>query len=315
MMLLKRIPQLLATVLAVSFLTFMLTSLLPGDPALQVVGENPTVEQIAAARAELGLDDPLPTRYLEWLGDAATGDLGRSLRTHQEVLDAITERLPVTMEVGLLAIVIGLLVAIPLATYTAHRAGGIADKSATTITFGLLSLPSFMLSLLLIYVFAVHLGWLPATGWHRLTDDPVENLRSAAMPSLSLAVAEVAAYTRILRTELIATLQQDFVLFAKSKGLATWRILFRHALRPSSLTLVTIVGLNVGALLGGALIVESIFALPGVGRLLVDSIYQRDLVMVQGIVLFIATSYVVVNFLVDVLYAVLDPRIRTSGRI
>jgi peptide/nickel transport system permease protein len=146
----------------------------------------------------------------------------------------------------------------------------------------------------------------------KLSEDPVENLKRAILPAASLAVAEVAAYTRLLRTDMISTLQQDFITMAKSKGLPEWRILFRHALRPSSLSLVTIVGLNVGALIGGALIVETIFALPGVGRLLVDSINQRDLMMVQGIVLFVAASYVIVNFVVDILYAVLDPRIRVQ---
>jgi peptide/nickel transport system permease protein len=308
---LRRIPQLLATLLIVSFLTYMLTSLLPGDPALLILGaENITEEQIDAVHEELGLDDPLPVRYVSWLGDVLTGDLGRSFRTNQDVLDAIVERLPVTLEVGLLAIFIGLAVALPLGAYSAYRANGIVDKSTTAITFGLLSIPSFMLALLFIYVFAVNLGWFPATGWRRLTEGLVENLKGAIMPAMSLAVAEVAAYTRLLRTDMIATLQQDFVLMAKSKGMSERFILFRHAMRPSSLSLITVLGLNLGGLIGGAVLVETIFALPGVGRLLVDSVNQRDLVMVQGIVLFVATSYVVVNFLVDIVYAAVDPRIR-----
>jgi peptide/nickel transport system permease protein len=310
---LRRLPQLLATLLIISFLTYMLTSLLPGDPVLQILGaDNITEEQIARVRAELELDRPLPARYVSWLGDALTGDLGRSFRTNLDVLDAIIERLPVTLEVGGLAILIGLTVALPLGAYSAYRAGGIVDKSATAVTFGLLSLPSFMLALLFIYVFAVNLGWFPATGWSRLSNGLVENLKGAIMPAMSLAVAEVAAYTRLLRTDMIATLQQDFVLLAKSKGMTERRILFRHALRPSSLSLITVLGLNVGGLIGGAVIVEQIFALPGVGRLLVDSVNQRDLVMVQGVVLFVATSYVVVNFLVDLAYAAVDPRIRSS---
>ncbi len=312
---LRRIPQLLVTLLIISFLTYMLTSLLPGDPVLQILGaDNITEEQIAAVRADLKLDEPLHARYLSWLGDAVTGDLGRSFRTNQDVLDAIFERLPVTLEVGGLAILIGLVVALPLGAYSAYKANGIVDKSTTAVTFGLLSLPSFMLALLFIYVFAVNLGWFPATGWARLTEGLVENLKGAIMPAMSLAVAEVAAYTRLLRTDMIATLQEDFVLLAKSKGMTERHILFRHALRPSSLSLITVLGLNLGGLIGGAVIVEQIFALPGVGRLLVDSVNQRDLVMVQGIVLFVATSYVVVNFLVDLAYAAVDPRIR-PGRV
>lgn len=306
---LKRIPALVVTLLVVSFLTFMLTSLLPGDPALLYIGENPTAEQLAAVREELGLDRSIPERYWSWLGDAVTGDLGRSFRTNQEVVEAIKERLPITLEIAALAILIGLAISLPLGTYTAYRAGKTVDKAATAATFGLLSIPSFMLALLLIYIFAVELGTLPATGWHPLTDDPIENLRSAALPALSLAIAEVAAYTRLLRTDMISTLQQDFVLMAKSKGLPQWWILIRHALRPSSLSLVTIVGLNVGGLLGGALIVETIFALPGVGRLLVDSIFQRDYPVVQGCLLLTALMYVLVNLVVDLFYPLFDPRV------
>lgn len=309
----RRLPRLVGTLLAVSALTFMMTSLLPGDPALALLGtDDVTPEQLAAARAELGLDEPLPERYLSWLGNAATGDLGRSFRTNQRVVDAITERLPVTVEIGLLAVVVALVVSVPLGVYTAYRSGRLADKLVTFSTFGLLSVPSFMLALLLVFFFALDLGWLPTSGWTRLTADPVENLRTAALPTLALAVGEIATYTRLLRTDMISTLQEDFVQAARAKGLPTAHVLFRHALRPSTLSLVTVVGLNIGTLVGGALIIETIFALPGVGRLLVESIYQRDLLMVQGVVLVIATVYVVTNFVVDVLYSVIDPRIRTG---
>lgn len=307
----RRVRRLALTLFVVSLLTFMMTSLLPGDPALQILGvDNATPEQIAAVRTELGLDDPLLVRYAKWLGDAATGDLGRSFRTRESVVEAIGERLPITLEVGALAMLVGLFVAIPLGTYTAFRANSAFDKAATATTFALISIPNFMLALLLIYLFAVKLHWLPATGWHRLTDDPVRNLKGAVLPTFSLAVGEIAAYTRLLRTDMIATLQEDFIAMARSKGLPTMRILFRHALRPSSLSLVTVVGLNAGAVVGGTVVVETIFALPGVGRLLVESIYQRDLVMVQGVVLLLAAAYVIVNFVVDIAYSLLDPRIR-----
>lgn len=310
---LRRVPRLVGVLLAVSALTFLMTSLLPGDPAIEMLGtDNVTPERLAAAREELGLDEPLPVRYLDWLGDAVTGDLGRSFRTNQRVIDAVTERLPVTAEIAALAVAIALLVSVPLGAYTAYRANGLADKLATATTFGLLSIPSFMLALVLVYVFALQLGWLPTSGWTRLTADPLENLRTAVLPAVSLAVGEIAAYTRLLRTDMIATLQEDFVQMARSKGLPTLRVLSRHALRPSTLSLVTVVGLNIGTLAGGALIIETIFALPGIGRLLVESIYQRDLLMVQGVVLVVATVYVVANFLVDVLYSVIDPRIRTD---
>lgn len=310
--LLRRLPMMVATLLVVSFLTFLLTSLLKGDPAVVILGPEGAKdpEAVAAVREDLHLDDPLPVRYLNWLGDAATGDLGRSYRTGQEVTDAISERLPVTVEVGGLAIVLALATAIPLGTLSAFRAGGLADRIITGTSFGLLAVPSFMMAILLIWILAETLGWLPATGWVRLTDDPLENLRTAIMPALALAIGEFAVYTRLLRADMITTLQQDSITMARAKGIPTRRILFRHALRPSSFSLMTVVGLQVGAIIGGAVIVETLFALPGVGRLLVDSILQRDLIMVQGVALVIAISFVVINFIVDMLYTALDPRIR-----
>jgi peptide/nickel transport system permease protein len=316
---LQRIPSLIATLFAVSVLTFLLTTLLPGDPALQILGaENATPEAIKAVREDLGLDDPLPMQYLHWLGDALTGDFGRSYRTSEPVSDAILERLPVTAEIGILAIVIALLIAIPLGMLSAYRAGQRTDRAISATSFGLLAVPNFMVAILLIFVFAVWLGVLPATGWVNFTDDPVQNMRSALLPALSLAIAEMAVYTRLLRTDMIATLQQDFVTMARVKGVSDRRILFRHALRPSSFSLMTVAGVQVGAIIGGSVVIETLFALPGVGRLLFDSVVQRDLVMVQGVALVIAVSYVVVNFTVDILYSFLDPRIshgRSAARV
>jgi peptide/nickel transport system permease protein len=307
-----RLPLMLATLLVVTIFTFLLTSLLPGDPAVQILGaegaEDP--EAVAAVREELNLDDGFVSRYRSWLANTATGDLGRSFRTGQEVRDAIAERMPVTLEIGGLAILMALVAAIPLGTWSAFRSGGVTDRIITTGTFGLLSLPAFMVAILLILIFAVTLGWLPATGWVKFTDDPVENLRHALLPALSLAVGEMAVYTRLLRADMITTLQQDSITMARAKGIPTRRILFRHALRPSSFSLMTVVGLQVATVIGGAVIVETLFALPGVGRLLVDSILQRDLMMVQGCALVIAVAFVVVNFFVDLLYVMLDPRIR-----
>ncbi|MDD9369049.1 MAG: ABC transporter permease [Acidimicrobiales bacterium] len=310
--LLIRLPMMLATLLVVSFLTFLLTTLLKGDPAVLILGPEGAQDPqaVAAVREDLRLDDPLPARYVAWLGDAVSGDLGRSYRTGQSVTEAIGERLPVTLEIGVLAIAIALAASIPLGTLSAFRAGGAADRVITGTSFGLLAVPSFMMAILLIWILAEWLGWLPATGWVRLTDDPVENLRTAIMPALALAIGECAVYTRLLRADMITTLQQDSITMARAKGIPTRRILFRHALRPSSFSLMTVVGLQVGAIIGGAVIVEQLFALPGIGRLLVDSILQRDLIMVQGVALVIAISFVVINFIVDLLYTVLDPRIR-----
>ena len=306
----RKVPWLIFTVLAVSFLTFMLTSLLPGDPAQQILGEQATPEALAAVREDLGLNDPLPVRYVRWLGDAVTGDFGQSYTTGQSVREAISERVPVTLQLGLMAVGIALTLAIPLGVISAYRSGGIADRVITGGTFGLLSIPNFMMAILLIYGFAVYFPIFPATGWTRFSDDPAGSLRGALMPALSLAAVNLAVFTRLLRSDMIATLQEDFVTMAEAKGLSTSRILLRHALRPSSFSLLTVVGLQLGAVIGGSVVVEQIFALPGVGRLLYDSILQRDLMMVQGVVLVISVAYIVVNFGVDLLYSYLDPRIR-----
>lgn len=306
-----RFGVLVAVLLAVSFLTFSMMSLLPGDPALQVVGgDNADPTRVAAVRADLGLDDPFLVRYGSWLTDVARGDLGRSSRTSQPVAEAIRERLPVTVEIGVLALLFALAASIPLGVYSAYRAGTRFDRAVTGISFGLLSVPSFMLAVFLIYTFSVRFHLLPASGWTRLTENPLENLRSAILPATSLAIAETAVYTRLLRSDVLQTLQEDFLVLARMKGLPTWRILFGHALRPSSMSLMTVVGVQLAALLGGAVIVEQIFAIPGVGLLLVNGIYQRDLLVVQGVVLVVASAFVIVNFLIDMLYNVIDPRIR-----
>ena len=308
---LKKVLPVIGTLVAVSFLTFLLTDLLPGDPAEQILGaEGATPEALAQVRDDLRLDDPLPVRYIRWVGDALTGDLGRSYRTGQEVNAAIRERLPVTLQVGGMAVGIALLGAIPLGMLSAYRAGSNTDRGIAGTTFALLATPSFMLAILLILVFAVSLGALPATGWVRITDDLAANLRGAILPALSLAIGELAVYTRLLRSDMIATLQEDYVVLARAKGMPTLWILLRHALRPSSFSLLTVVGLQIGAIMSGSVVVETLFALPGVGRLLVDSIFQRDLITVQGVALVVAVSYVAVNFVVDLLYTYLDPRIR-----
>lgn len=312
-LLLKKLPWLIGTLLAVSFFTFMLVSLLPGDPAVLILGSGGvSPEAVAALRLELGLDRPLLVRYLDWLGSALAGDLGRSPMTGQAVMDAILARLPVTIQLGVMAIVIALLLAVPLAMLSAYFAGSRLDRAISGIGFALMSVPGFMMAIFLILIFAVNLGWFPATGWIPFSVSPGANLRSALLPAMSLAMIELALYMRLLRTDLIDTLQQDYITLARAKGLPSWRIMTRHALKPSSFSLLTVVGLQLGGVISGAIIVEEIFALPGVGRLLYQSILQRDLLMVQGIVLFIATAYVLVNFVVDLCYSLLDPRVRYS---
>lgn len=306
----RRLLAILPVLLAVSLLTFLIASLLPGDLAFVILGDQATPANVAALRHDMGLDQPLWWRYLSWLGHVLQGDLGRSFRTGQTVLQAVSERIPVSLELMLMAEFLGLLIGVPLAIACAARAGGAFDRFMTGSAFAMLSMPSFLMAILLIYLFAVELHWLPATGYVPFTEDPLANLRFFVLPALTLALAEWPGIMRVLRSDMIATLQEDYIALAKAKGLKPSRILFVHALKPSSLTLVTVTGINIGRLLGGTLIVESIFALPGIGRLLVGAIYTRDLVILQGVVLLVACGFVIVNFIVDMLYAVLDPRIR-----
>jgi peptide/nickel transport system permease protein len=306
----RRLLYLVPVLLAVSMLTFVIASLLPGDLAYVILGDQATPEKVEALRHDMGLDQPIALRYLGWLGHVLQGDLGRSFRTGQTVLHAVAERAPVSFELMLLAEIMGLAIGVPLAIVCAARSGGPFDRFMTGTAFGMLSVPTFLSAILLIYLFAVQMGWLPATGYVPFTEDPVDNLRFMVLPSLTLALAEWPGIMRVLRSDMIATLQEDYIALAKAKGLKPSRILFVHALKPSSLTLVTITGINIGRLIGGAVIVETIFALPGIGRLLVSAIYTRDLIILQGAVLLVAAGFVIMNFIVDLLYAVLDPRIR-----
>jgi peptide/nickel transport system permease protein len=306
----RRLLYLLPVLLAVSLLTFLIASLLPGDLAYVILGDQATPDKVAALRHDMGLDQPIWWRYLGWLGHVLEGDFGRSFRTGQTVLQAVAERLPVTFELMLLAELAALVIGIPLAIACAVRAGSAFDRIVTGSAFGMLSVPAFLAAILLIYFFAVELRWLPATGYVPFSEDPLGNLRCFVLPAFTLALGEWPVLMRVLRSDMIATLQEDYIAMARAKGLKRSRILLVHALKPSSLTLVTVTGINIGRLMGGTVIVESIFALPGIGRLLLGSIYTRDLIILQGVVLCVAAGYVLINFIVDMLYAVLDPRIR-----
>src|ERR687897_1869236 len=306
----RRLLYLLPVLFAVTLLTFLIASLLPGDLASTMLGDQATPEKVEALRAQMGLDLPIWQRYGIWLWDVLHGTPGRSSRTGETVWAAVTDRLPVSLELMAMTVALGLMIAIPLAILCAGKSGTAVDRFFTGLAFGKLSLPSYMVAILLIYLFAVELNWLPATGWVPFAEDPVGNLRSFILPALTLAFAEWPVLMRVLRSDMIATLQEDYIAMAKAKGLRPARILLVHALKPSSLTLVTVAGINIGRLIGGALIVETIFALPGIGRLLVGAIYARDFIILQGVVLFVAAGFVIVNFIVDMLYAVLDPRIR-----
>ncbi|MFO7713595.1 ABC transporter permease [Desulfosarcina sp.] len=305
--------RLVLVVLAVTAITFLMVNLLPGDVAYIVGGGEATLEDIQAIRKNLGVDQNIVVRYVNWLKNAAQGDLGASYLTHESVMETIFARLPVTLELLFISQCMALILALPTGILSAYRSGSIVDRLVNGIGFATLSIPSFVMSLLTIFLFSIQLRWLPATGYIPLSVDICGNLKSFVLPGLSIAMIEWVVLMRVLRSDMITTLGQNYILMAKAKGLPPWRILLQHALRPSSFTLITVLGIQIGRHLGEAVIVETIFALPGIGRLMVDAIYSRDYQMVQGCVLLITIGYVIINSAVDLLYTVLDPRIRTKG--
>ncbi|RNC66643.1 MAG: ABC transporter permease [Desulfuromonadales bacterium] len=307
--------HLVVVVLAVTAVTFVMLDLLPADVAHEVAGQSATSRDVAAVRQELGLNDSVAARYGRWLAGAARGDLGTSLVTRQPVGEAIASHLPVTLELLLLAQLFALALAIPAGIVSAWRAESPIDRALGSAAFGLISVPSFALAIVLIYFFSLRLKWFPAIGFTPLSEGAWPNIRGMILPAVSVALVEFASLMRVLRGDMIATLREEFILFARAKGLPTWRILLRHALRPSSFTMLTLLGLHIGNLIGGAVIIETIFALPGIGRLLVSSIFSQDYPMVQGCVLIITVGYVAVNFLVDICYGLLDPRVRKEGSV
>ncbi len=305
---------LLATLFAVSLVSFLLIAMLPGDLALLILADSATPERVAELRQELGLDQPIWQRYLVWLGNVLSGDLGRGIHSGEATLEVILSRLPVTIELILLAQVVALGVAIPMGIWSAYRRGTTFDHATLFLSLAKLSVPSFVLALGLIYIFALNLNWLPATGFISLDEGVLGNLESMVLPVMALALTEVPVYLRLLRSEMVGTLQQNFISLARGMGLPTWRILWENALRPSSLNLITVVGINMGRLMGGAVIIETMFALPGIGQLLVESVYQQEYLMTQGIVLFVGVMFILINLLTDLVYALVDPRLlRDTG--
>ena len=309
----RKLLRSLFVVLAVTAITFLMVNILPGDAAYVVGGADATLEDIEAIRKDIGLERNLLIRYFLWLGNTVRGDFGVSYLTREPVLDAICSRLPVTIELLIISQCIALLLALPAGIASAYRNGSVFDRLVSGIGFATLSIPSFVMSLLTIYLFSIQLGWLPATGYTPLLDGPWANIKSFVLPALSIALIEWVVLMRVLRSDMITTLKQNYILMARAKGLPPWRVLLQHALRPSSFTLITVFGIQVGRYLGEAVIVETIFALPGIGRLLINAIYARDYMMVQGCILLITIGYVAINSVVDILYTLLDPRIRTEG--
>jgi peptide/nickel transport system permease protein len=311
---LAKLLELAAVMVLVTFGTFMLISLVPGDPTVTILGPDRPPEQYEALRAELGLDRPLLEGYANWLSNAVRGDLGESI-TGGEVASRVAAALPVSLQLAAMALVLSLIIAVPLAMVAAARPGGGIDRAVSALSFGLLSIPPFLSGLLLILVFVKAFPVLPRLEWVRLTSEEglAGNLRHAILPVLAISFTVIPGFVRVLRSDLIETLQQDFVAAARARGRAPLRILVGDALRPSAFSLVTLIGISMGQLIGATVIVEVLFALPGIGSVAAKAAMGGDVPLVQGCVLVIAVIYVVANGLADAAYGWLDPRVRRKG--
>ena len=308
----RRLLYFIPVIFLITVVVFSITMLLPGDPALAFLGEANIRDKVAyeAVRQELGLDRPLPVQYALWLGKALQGDLGRSVRTHEAVTAALAARLPVTIELAAVALGIALLIAIPVGVISATRPNSLLDTTATVVAVSGVALPEFFVGILLIYLFAVGLGWLPPSGYVPLSAGLWPNLKSIILPALSLGLALNAVTMRQVRASLIEVMREEYVTVARAKGVPEGTVIRAHALKNALIPVITVIGLQIGRLFGGTVVIETIFAYPGMGRLAADSIFFRDFPALQGVILVMALAVLVCNLLTDVLYAYVDPRIR-----
>jgi peptide/nickel transport system permease protein len=300
--------------LLVSLGTFFMVDLVPGNIGVEVLGGNATAADYARVNDQLGFNKPVLERYWSWLDKVLHGNLGQNLVPPIEnVSTRLARAFPINLELAVLALAMAFIIALPLAMWSAYRIGGRFDRFVSAATFGTISVPSFLVGLLLVLIFAVNWHIFPLGQWARPTARGwATNLHYAFLPALTLALAEASVYIRLLRSDMAATLQEDYILAARAKGMPTWHILLREALRPSSFSLITLAGLSVGRLIGGTIIVEQIFSLPGVGSVVINAAQKNDYTLVQGGVLIIAVIYILVNLVVDILYGYLDPRIRRA---
>jgi peptide/nickel transport system permease protein len=305
----KKLLQLIVVLLVVTFFSFSLLHLTRGDPA-RTQKPFASEEQLKPIREEIGLNKPFLVQYKDWLFDFVRGDFGKDYSTNLPVKDSIGQQLGVSLQLIFYAQFLALFFAIPLGIFAAYKAGTWFDKVANTAAFGAIAIPPFVVAFVLIFYLAVQAGWFPTQQYVAFGTDPAEHFKHMFLPALSLAIAQIAIYMRLLRSDMIQTLQEDFITMAKSKGLTNRRILWRHALRPSSFTLLTAAALNFGALIGGAVVIEVVFQLPGMGLGLVTAVATRQFSAVQAYVALIAVAFVLFNAMVDGVYSVLDPRIR-----
>jgi peptide/nickel transport system permease protein len=301
------------TLLLISLIVFTGVRMIPGDPARVLAGTDADAAGLEEIREKYGLNAPLPLQYARWLGLALRGDLGESIRTRSPVAWTVARKLPITVELTVLSLLVALAIAIPAGVFAAVRRNTLWDVLASGVSLCGVSVPNFWLGIMLILLVSVRFGWLPASGFVPLGEDALGNLKRMLMPALVLGTGLAAVLMRQTRNAMIEVLSTDYVRTARAKGLAQKAVVVRHALRNGLIPVVTILGLQMGALMGGAVVTEQIFVLPGFGRLIVEAVFTRDYPVVQGVVLITASSYVLINLLVDVSYTVLNPRIRIRG--
>ena len=311
--LVRRVAISIVTLFVISLIVFTGVRMIPGDPARVMGGTDADAAGLAEIRQKYGLDDPIPLQYLRWIGLALRGDLGESIRTRESVVWTVARKLPITIELAGLSLLIALAIAIPAGVFSAARRNTVWDLLANAVSLCGLSVPSFWLGIMLILFLSVRLHWLPASGFVPLWESPLANLQRMIMPAFVLGAGLAAVLMRQTRNSMIEILSADYIRTARAKGLAGRAVVFRHAIRNGLIPVVTILGLQMGALMGGAVVTEQIFVVPGFGRLIVEAVFTRDYPLVQGVVLITASSYVLINLLVAVSYTVLDPRIRITG--
>lgn len=307
---LRRIGQIVPVLLVVSILIFSLMYFTPGDPALIIAGERATDQEVELVRQSLALDRPVLERFATWAGHVVTGDLGQSIFAQQPVGDLILAHLGPTLALMLATLLIACTIAIPMGVFAAYRRFSWLDKLITAGTVAGFSVPLFVVGYLLAYLFGVMLAWLPVQGFVPLKADPLQFLRHLALPAMTLALVYASIIARTTRASMIEALSQDFVRTAQAKGLSTGRILFVHCLKSAAVPVLTVIGLGFATLVGGAVVTETVFGIPGLGRLTVDSILRRDYPVIQGVVLLFSAVYVLVNLAVDLSYLFVDPRVR-----
>lgn len=309
----KRIARFVFTLFLVTFLTTCLLSLVPGDTATAIAGPGASQDVIDALNEKYGFNDSVFERYVDWVSGAVQGDFGTSYTSGAPVTDLLKQRIPVTLQLAIGATVLSLIFATVLAMMSARRSGSLFDRTVSGLTYAQISLPSFVIAVLLVYIFGVKFEIFPVIGYTPLSEDVSENFMSMVLPVVSIALIEMVILQRVLRADLVDTLKEDYIMLARAKGLPVRTIMWKHAFKPASFSLLTLTAISAARLLGGTVIVESIFQLPGVGTLLLNGVMTKDLVLVQGLVSLIAIVFLVVNLLVDLAYGLLDPRLRTQA--